>query len=735
MSLTSLGSMPQPSLAWQFESSNVDSVTGLAPNTSVGPPTYVSGKYGQAINLPNPVINGTTPPTYQLTYTISIQNTMTYCFWVNFAINNVFGQSPVCIPGVSNSYLDGSGKFHINSTNDVTMNFVMSTGVWYHVALVFSGGVSYGYINGQYYNQGTAPATFSATTLYVGSQGVKWAANCSIDDLRIYNTALSATQIQVIYTENAAPASNLPMPQPSLAWQFESSNVDYVTNLSPLASNNNTISYSNGKFGSSIVTNLNLPAVSPSSYLQYNLNAPSVTITCWIRPWSVSTASNQIILGIADSNTTVNNWLQFIVNASSMFVYGQNPAGGTPLLTVQSAGVSVSNGVWYHVALSMNSTGSVFVYLNGSVSNQIQQYSAGVVNGVFGTLWNTWTAKSIVMGSNTRFPGLNSGAWCDFDDLRVYNTVLNATQIQSIYVQNGMPGRGVQTNRVGLKTTFNGNSLFSRLSAAASSNLVGAFSLRAVNGVATKAVQIRRSSDAATQDFYVDRLGNLLTAPVTGTPLATWLGSATGNVVTFYSQYGTSTATQTTGANQLQVINGLPQFSTALNGGAGTFYPFTSINLGSIDGSYSKAFWVYATSNASQFDNFITTSTAASGQGINNLGWSFNTGTSTAVPNFYQNTFGIFLTSYSFPLNTWTHLACTYSNPTQTVIVYKNGAQIYSNTAWTSSFNPGDGALATGLRMGKGFGNACNAQVYDVLIFNSALSSADITTLYNSRLY
>jgi hypothetical protein len=52
-------------------------------------------------------------------------------------------------------------------------------------------------------------------------------------------------------------------------------------------------------------------------------------------------------------------------------------------------------------------------------------------------------------------------------------------------------------------------------------------------------------------DFYADRLGNLLTAPVTGQSLANWLGGATGYVTTWYDQSGAGNhAIQTTAANQ-----------------------------------------------------------------------------------------------------------------------------------------------------------------------------------------
>jgi hypothetical protein len=60
---------------------------------------------------------------------------------------------------------------------------------------------------------------------------------------------------------------------------------------------------------------------------------------------------------------------------------------------------------------------------------------------------------------------------------------------------------------------------------------------------------------ATTSDFYADRLGNLLTAPVTGQSLSDWLGGSTGSVATWYDQSGNGNhATQGTPANR-PVIN------------------------------------------------------------------------------------------------------------------------------------------------------------------------------------
>ena len=65
----------------------------------------------------------------------------------------------------------------------------------------------------------------------------------------------------------------------------------------------------------------------------------------------------------------------------------------------------------------------------------------------------------------------------------------------------------------------------------------------------------------ASQDFYADRLGNLLTAPVTGQTLSSWLGGATGYVATWYDQSGKGNdASQATLANQPTITSGAINF-------------------------------------------------------------------------------------------------------------------------------------------------------------------------------
>jgi hypothetical protein len=132
-----------------------------------------------------------------------------------------------------------------------------------------------------------------------------------------------------------------------------------------------------------------------------------------------------------------------------------------------------------------------------------------------------------------------------------------------------VPTSGTAPTLNAFRQNFTGSPLFSQLSQAATSSAVGAFSLRAVNGTSAMAVNVRNGTTSATQDFYADRLGNLLTAPVTGQTLASWLGGATGYVTTWYDQSGLGNhATQATAANQpiIQRATKGPGYACLFNG-------------------------------------------------------------------------------------------------------------------------------------------------------------------------
>lgn len=101
--------------------------------------------------------------------------------------------------------------------------------------------------------------------------------------------------------------------------------------------------------------------------------------------------------------------------------------------------------------------------------------------------------------------------------------------------------------------TFTGPPIVSQTSVGTSASQA-LYSLRCLNGIMVKVVNIKRSSDGATQDFYADSLGNLFTTPFVGQPIVSWLAGSTGNVVTWYDQSGNSRdVSQINPANQATI--------------------------------------------------------------------------------------------------------------------------------------------------------------------------------------
>jgi len=224
---------PQPNLAWQFESSNVDSVTGLAPSASTvngsltSAPTYVTGIYGQAISFNNTLlVSGTSANSY-VSYDVSSfglsSNSGTMSLWLNSGLTYPItaGCNPYYIMLQGTTYYSfqteasrlSNISFHTGSSPAVTISSLGQTGVWNHYCAVFSNvgttgasnTASYFYFNGTLFGSGnTLSQAFTSLTLGSASSLLNGAL-CSIDDLRLFKTALTAAQVQTIYAAQGMP--------------------------------------------------------------------------------------------------------------------------------------------------------------------------------------------------------------------------------------------------------------------------------------------------------------------------------------------------------------------------------------------------------------------------------------------------------------------------------------------------------------------------------------------------
>lgn len=493
-------------------------------------------------------------------------------------------------------------------------------------------------------------------------------------------------------------------PRPMLAWNFDNTTTDYITGLTGTVVGT-TPGYVPGKYNQAISL-INPAGTTPTSNVTWVLpfiSTVGFTVTCWVNANTLPSSGTSQFVAITRTNPQADLRCFFnsgTTNATIACTY----AFASGVYVGATTPTKYNTGTWNHVAATIteSSTGSnvITVYVNGSFIGSSTSATSRPRS------FNKFTIGSFCDGQfGSSFDGL-------IDDVRIYNTVLTAAQVQTVYAASGMPIRGVQLNTIGSsKTTMSGNPLFTRLSSGAVSSATGVFSLSAVNGTTAKAVNVKRQSDNVTQDFWVDRLGNLLTAPITGTPISTWLAGSTGNVVTWYDQSGKGNdVTQTVAANQPTLnlsnatisFNGSQWFNNASS--TGFFIPLYQ-NSYSIVTKHRQ--WTvgaaWSTGNTASFTNFS----------FNGLRW--------ATGNYYQNYRGGGFLQFGPQPGTFPVVA-TVVNDRINDIGYINGVQSATGTVLPNiepvyaQFIGYDANSAS---------NKFQGELHAVLSFGSALSTTD----------
>lgn len=409
--------MPTPQLAWDFNGTTKDYVTGL-DGTTTGTVTYnSSGKYGQSL-----IMNGSSYVKYSKTLGYNLgTGGASFTMWfkllafpvgTNFWIFGASGTSYsdriyifVSTTGyISFAYIDNTlaGK-GLNSPSPLVI------GAWNHLTFTLFNGTMVMYINGsQVATRSDAPMSgvildtqFSIAALAGGSGNN---INAEYDDLRIYKTALTAAQVKAIYNQQGMPGravngntqvpiasmigqtfspvnTRTPLPDTSVAGQISitSAATNYTTQ-GPVA-----LTPSTSGFSFSVVYKINTDVT--------NFSGP----VCFL-----SSAGDCIQLNMAFNLTSL---------VARKFV-------ATTPYTYASTTVT-SSGVVYYATVVVNTTGYVYLYLNGSL----------VSSGTSDTNKLPNTTYTCYLGTN-RFLGL--GDYTIYDFFAV-NATLSASQVAAIY--------------------------------------------------------------------------------------------------------------------------------------------------------------------------------------------------------------------------------------------------------------------------------------------------------------
>ena len=228
----------------------------------------------------------------------------------------------------------------------------------------------------------------------------------------------------------------------------------------------------------------------------------------------------------------------YISSNDAYRLFDKNP--GTRALT-SASDYTIGTGVFVGSASTIDSTSSTYngAWLQIRIPGAITavSYSVSVHSSLTLTAPYTWK----LFGSTTGA----SGTWVVLDTQTSYVFTASPTSFNI--------------------ATLSGGYTYFRLAA----NMISPSSAAGNLGPAELVIYGYSTLVSTAQDFYADRLGNLLTAPVTGQTLANWLGGSTGFVSTWYDQSGIGNhATQATTANQpiIQRATKGPGYACLFNG-------------------------------------------------------------------------------------------------------------------------------------------------------------------------
>ena len=736
------GAMPTPRLTWDFNGTTTDYVSGVIPISSAGF-SYATGKYQQCASFTNTV--GSTPTNYIVyDFTAISSAAFTVCCWVN-TVASSGGGIAVSIAGGNREgdiriFLGGTSpgnvltQYRMLVTPPSTYNYVNAisatnsvvAGVWNHVAVTITESSVNGTVLSCFFNGSLASTYTSAYGAPRNLNGMGVGAfysllfnngfNGLLDDLRIFDRALTSAQVSSIYNQQGVPGRG--------AFSSSVTGVGTPADFAPSPATIPSATTSTGPFSTEGSLSFTASPGIQVNGAKFPFNwYTGFTVEAWV---NYTSFTNALAAGVVPLSMGV---IQTAGNIAD-WAFGPNTTGQLRFyyyFTGQNAQLSsntMSTGTWTHICAQHDGT-SFHMYING-----VRCVGPVTITGAV-SLSTTHTYFSFGQYLNSSVPNYKIA------DVRLVrgSNVYPVTGFTPPTDKLGLSpvGTTVFLMQVPLGSsapvTMTGSPLFSQLSAAAVSSAVGAFSLRAVNGTSARAVAVRRSSDSATQDFYADRLGNLLTAPVTGQSLANWLGGATGYVTTWYDQSGRGNhATQATAANQpvIQRATKGPGYMVNFNGTSQ--FVTLSANYDFLNGT-----------------NITVNAVALRSSTKTSQNWVFGTNTPSVNYQRFQIGFG---SDTSMSMNTTSaapSITIPAYNASNEPVYYMTGGLIPSRVFYQNDVlggtNINTGLMAVPSGYSYSIGNGVQGGVYyyqgnlfELLIFTSALDQTQVTTLYQNQL-
>lgn len=361
--------------------------------------------------------NGTNNYVSTAAYVVPVTGNFTVEFWAYI---------PVLGSGLREFVSQGSStagqNFYIGTDfggNDIrcgdpwqATGVVMPVGQWTHIAMVKSGTTAYLYLNGILKATKLSYGTLSTggTFFLIGTQygGLSEYTNGSIDQVRIWNVALTVAQIKSGMDRNVAVNSAGLVAY----YKLNEGSGTTAANSTATAGLNGTLVNSPSWIATPVEYKSNAlnfdgtddQVIAPAAS-QYDLSTG--TVECWINP-AVLDVINRHIVG---NRSISGSRYSFHISSTAIGLWN-----GTTYATIP---YTASTGTWYHLAFVCDGT-QTKVYVNGTLA------------GTIALAFNTSGSNTLVFGISKNTNGTQSEPFSgSIDEVRIWSTQRTQAQIQA----------------------------------------------------------------------------------------------------------------------------------------------------------------------------------------------------------------------------------------------------------------------------------------------------------------
>jgi hypothetical protein len=348
-----------------------------------------------------------------------------YSYALHFGTTGTDGDA-ISISRWNNTASGGFGAYTLYAnigSGSVDGNYTLNENTWYHIAITWTGTTMKFYVNGNLETTATTsslsiPASGNSGYIgrYIINQSFNWKG--TIDQLRIFNKALSSDEVSTLYAETACvytcTTDTVDYPTTNVAYYKLDNSAEDETGIYDGTESN--IEYRFGRFGQAAVFNGTNSYIYASNSVQQPTTNFSASV--WVLFHQIKASSVGVIGNFKTGVTPQVGWAIAHQNGTPLQFWADGTANSNGGM-VQSTS-SIPTNEWIHVVGTYDGS-NVKIYINGSLENT-KSY----------TQTPATTDQPLAIG---RWYGNFNDFYTDgqIDQVRIFSSALTSTQVTELY--------------------------------------------------------------------------------------------------------------------------------------------------------------------------------------------------------------------------------------------------------------------------------------------------------------